>query len=72
METTQIKERILQMIGQELDQWLEKSSLITEGYEYETQFMHVTQKVSRIIFTQSMGELSRDRNKKNFRPVLEK
>lgn len=65
-----IKEEILQLLEVEVDQWLATEKSITDGYTYETKFMEVAQRVNRILLTKSMGNLPKDRNKKNFRPVL--
>lgn len=68
--TTHPKEEILQLLEVEVDQWLQTEGTITDGYTYETKFMEVAQRVNRILLTKSMGNLPKDRNKKNSRPVL--
>lgn len=68
--TTPIKAEILQLLEVEVDQWLKTEKNITDGYAYETKFMEVAQRVNRVILTKSMGNLPKDRNKKNSRPVL--
>lgn len=70
MEKKQIKQEILQLVETEVEQWLAIENTISDGYRYETKFMEVAQRVSQIILTKSMGELPRDRNKKNFKPAL--
>ena len=72
MEKTEIKAAILAGISDELDQWLDKKDAITSGYEYETQLLHVAQKINRLLAEHSMGNLPGSRNKKNFTPVLGK
>ena len=72
MEKEQIKKTMLQLISEEIDQWLETQDTIKEGHEYEEKFIAVSRKVNQILLTQSMGKLPKNRNKKNFRPVLEK
>jgi hypothetical protein len=72
MEKTAIKAAILQSLSEELDIWLEKQEKITDGYEYEEQFMAMAQEVNKIILSKSMGKLPGSRNKKNSSPVLGK
>jgi hypothetical protein len=73
MEKEQIKQEILSLISKEIDQWLETQATIKDGYEYEEKFMSISQKVSKILLSQSVGMLPKNRNnKKNSRPVLEK
>ena len=72
MEKEEIKQEILSLIGKELDQWLDVQSTIKDGYEYEEKFMGVAQKISKILLSQSVGELPKNRNKKNSRRVLGK
>jgi len=72
MEKAAIKAAILQSLSEELDIWLEKQEKITDGYEYEEQFMAMAQKVNKIILSKSMGKLRGSRNKKNSSPVLGK
>lgn len=63
------KAAILASISEELDIWLEKKDSIKDGYEYETEFMKLSQQVNRIMMQKSLGALSCNRNKKNFTPV---
>ena len=72
MEKEDIKQEILKLVGQELDQWLDTQSTIKDGYDYEETFMAVSRKVNEIILTKSFGVLPKNRNKKNSRPVLGK
>ena len=72
LTTATLKAEILSALSSEVDIWLEKQSTISDGYEYETQFMKVAQKVNTILLEKSMGKLPVSRNKKNFTPVLEK
>jgi hypothetical protein len=59
-----VKAAILSAISDELDNWLAKESSITNGYDYESQFMEVAQKISRAILLGGMGPIPTDRNKK--------
>ena len=72
LTTATLKAEILSALSSEIDIWLEKQSTISDGYEYETQFMKVTRKINTILLEKSMGKLPGSRNKKNFTPVLEK
>jgi hypothetical protein len=73
MEKEQIKQEILSLISKEIDQWLETQSTIKDGHEYEEKFMSISQKVSKILLSQSVGALPKNRNnKKNSRLVLGK
>lgn len=69
MEKAAIKAALLQSLSEEIDIWLDKQEKITDGYEYESQFMLTAQKVNRILLSKSMGKLPGSRNKKNFNPV---
>jgi hypothetical protein len=72
MENSQIKAEILSDLSEELDQWLEEQSKITDGYEYESKYMLFAQRMNNIVLQKSMGKLPGSRNKKNFIAVLEK
>jgi len=63
---------ILSAISDEIDLWLDKESHITDGYEYECEFITTSRKINQILFSKSLGEITSNRNKKkNFIPVLE-
>jgi hypothetical protein len=72
MDKLAVKTAILSAISEELDLWFEKSATIQDGYEYETAFISTAQQVNKILLSNSLGIPSSNRNKKNFRPVLEK
>ena len=65
-----LKTSILSAISEELDLWLAKESSIKDGYDYESEFMKTTRKMNHILLSKSLGEVSCNRNKKNFKPVL--
>lgn len=69
MSKEQVKAEILSAISQELDIWLEASSKIKEGYEYEERYIAFSRKVNKLMLEKSLGELPKDRNKKNSIPV---
>ena len=71
LTTVELKAEILSALSSEIDIWLEKQSTISDGYEYETQYMKVTRKINTILLEKSIGKLPGSRNKKNFTPVLE-
>jgi hypothetical protein len=62
----------LSTISEELDIRSEKKDSIKNGYEYETEFMKLSQQMNRILLKKSLGEVSSNRNKKNFTLVSEK
>jgi hypothetical protein len=70
MEQSAKKSAILSAISAEIDIWLAKEGSIEDGYTYESEFMDTTRKINQILLSKSLGKLSCDRNKKNFRPVL--
>ena len=70
MDKLSVKAAILSAISEEIDLWLDKSESINDGYEYETEFLNTTQKVNKIMLSESLGKVSIDRNKKKSRPVL--
>ena len=71
MDKATLKKDILSAISEELDLWLDKEGAIQDGYEYESEFMKTARQVSHIMLSKSLGEVSCNRNKKNFIPVLE-
>src|ERR1035438_5184913 len=65
MDKAAIKAAILQFLSEEIDIWLDKQEKITNGYEYEDQFMATAQRVNKILLSRSIGKLPGSRNKKN-------
>jgi len=55
---------MLSAISEELDLWLDKESTITDGYQYEDEFMKTAHRINHILFTKNLGEVSCNRNKK--------
>lgn len=70
MKKEEIKKAMLEKISEELDIWFARQEKITDGYEYEEKAIASAQNISRILVTQSRGELPKSRNKKNSKPVL--
>src|SRR5215213_219250 len=54
MEKAAIKEAMMQSLSAEIDLWLDKQQNLTSGYEYETEFMKVAQKVNKIHLEKSL------------------
>jgi hypothetical protein len=71
MDKTTLKKEILSAISEELDLWFAHESSIQDGYQYESEFMKTAHQVTHIMLSKSLGTVSCNRNKKNFRPVLE-
>ena len=65
MNKAAIKAAILECVSAELDQWLDKQEKIRSGYEYESEFMKVAQRVNKLMLEKSQGHLPGSRNKKN-------
>ena len=65
MNKSELKAAILEAVSAELDQWLDKQENIRSGYEYESEFMKVAQKVNKLMLEKSQGHLPGSRNKKN-------
>ena len=73
MEKAALKEAIMQRLSEEIDVWLDKQQTITSGYDYETEFMKVAQRVNRILLEKSLSEQKGRRNtKKKSTPALGK
>ena len=70
MKKEEIKKAMLGKISEELDIWFDRQEQITDGYEYEEKAMASAQNISKILVSQSRGELPKSRNKKNFKLVL--
>jgi hypothetical protein len=64
MNKAAIKAAILECVSVELDQWLDKQEHIGSGYEYESEFMKVAQRVNKLMLEKSQGQLPGSRNKK--------
>ncbi len=72
-ERATLKQTIMQSLSAEIDKWLDQQQTITSGYEYETEFIRVAQRVNKIILEKSLGEQPRSRNdKKKSTPALGK
>ena len=70
MKKEEIKQNILRLMSQEVDQWLEIQDKIEDGYEYEEKFLEASRKMSALLLTRSMGKIPGSRNqKKKFIPV---
>jgi len=65
MNKAEMKALILESMSAEIDQWLDKQENIRSGYEYESEFMKVAQKLNKLLLEKSMGQLPGSRNKKN-------
>ena len=65
MNKAEIKAAIFESMSAELDQWLDKQEKIRSGYEYESEFMKVAQRVNKLMLEKSQGHLPGSRNKKN-------
>ena len=65
-----LKSSMLSALSDELDLWLSKESNIGNSYESENEFLKTSRSINRILFSKSLGEVSRGRNKKNSIPVL--
>ena len=72
MDKSALKSIMLSAISEELDLWLDKESTITDGYQYEDEFMKTAHRINHILFTKSLGEVSCNRNKKNSLRVSER
>ena len=70
MDKATMKASIMSALSEEIDLWLDKEGTIKVGYQYEDEFINTARKVSQILLTKSLGEISSNRNKKNSRPVL--
>ena len=64
MEKSALKSIMLSAISEELDLWLDKNNTITDGYEYENEFIKTVHKINHILLSKSLGDISCNRNKK--------
>ena len=72
-ERAALKAAIMQGLSEEVDKWLDQQPTITSGYDYETEFMKVAQRVNKVLLEKSLGKQPRSRNdKKKFTPALGK
>lgn len=57
----------MERLSQEVDQWLDKEAILTSGYEYESEFLSVSQRLNSIVLEESLGKVPGSRNgKKKF------
>ena len=72
-ERAALKAAIMQNLSAEVDKWLDQQPTLRSGYEYETAFTKVAQRVNRILLEKGLGEPPRSRNdKKKSKPALGK
>ena len=73
-EQAALKAAIMQSLSEEVDKWLDQQQTITSGYEYETEFMKVAQKVNKVLLGNSVATPAKgSRNhKKNAHLLWEK
>jgi len=70
MEKEKIKQEIMAALSMEVDGWLEEESKLKDGYSYEAALLKRALNMGRAVMEKSAGEISINRNKKNFIPVL--
>lgn len=44
----------MKSLSEEVDLWLDKQQSFTSGYEYESEFMKVAQKINKILLEKSL------------------
>lgn len=67
------KEKALKIFEQYYEQWENSPSRMENGYQYESTYASMMQKVSQEVFQSSVGKVPKGVNaKKNSRPDLEK
>lgn len=71
MKNEQIKSEILQAFSRELDELLEDTDKIEGAYDYEERYLQFTRNMNRIVFQKIVGEIPKNRNKKNSARVQE-
>lgn len=72
-ERSALKTAIMQSLSEEVDKWLDQQPSLSSGYEYETAFMKVAQRVNKVLLEKSLGKPPRSRNdKKKSTPALGK
>jgi len=70
MEKERIKQEIMVALSMEVDGWLEEESQLKDGYSYEAALLKRVLNMGKTVMEKSAGEISSNRNKKNFIPVL--
>lgn len=71
MKNEQIKAEILQAFSIELDEFLEEADKIEGAYDYEERYLQFTRNMNRIVLQKVVGEIPKNRNKKNSARVQE-
>ncbi|HZJ36942.1 MAG TPA: hypothetical protein VFD29_09985 [Gillisia sp.] len=65
-------DKILAIVREHYQQWEQNPDRMNNGYEYESTFEAMTQKISKEMLEVSLGELPKSRNKKKVQsPNLE-
>ena len=62
------KIKAFEILSKSIDEWESKSN--SDAYDYEKNFIEVMQKLNSELFQLSVGEVSKDRNKKKFQTQL--
>ena len=53
-------------ISEGLDLWLEKGSEIGNSFACEREFITTSRRINHILFSKSLGDITCDKNKKDF------
>ena len=70
---TSFKEQALQIVSKHLEEWESNPNRMEDGYQYESTYASMMEKVEQEILQLSVGKVPKSKNsKKNFKPDLEK
>lgn len=64
MKNQQIVDSILESLRQEVSQFVEEESTITDSVEYEERVLELSKKFARGLITQTKGKMPKSRNSK--------
>ena len=68
----EFKQQATAIFKKHLEQWESNPERMESGYDYESTYADMMQKVEREVLQLSVGEVPKDKNlKKNFKPDLE-
>jgi len=65
MRNEQIKSEILQSLSIEIDALLEDTDKIEGAYDYEERYLLFARSMNKIVLQKIVGEIPKNRNKKN-------
>jgi hypothetical protein len=61
---TELKEKMLSVFSEKIDQWIASQENQTDGFEYERSYVEALQKIGTEVFQLSLGNIPKSKNQK--------